>query len=49
MCAGLESPNAGPPLGLSFMGQGQVDAWVRQGGKGGVVVLLQVLLEQTVR
>lgn len=49
VCAGLESPNAGPPLGLSFMGQGQVDAWMRQGGKGGVVVLLQALLEQTVR
>lgn len=30
----------------SFVGQSQIDAWVGQGGVGGVVVLLQVLLQQ---
>lgn len=48
MGAGLVASHAVPLPELSFVGKSQIDAGVRQGGVGGVVVLLQVLLQQAV-
>lgn len=48
MGAGLVAAHIVAPPEASFVGQSQIDVWVEQGGVGGVVVLLQVLLQQAV-
>lgn len=48
VCVGLVAGHTSALLHLPLVGQGQVEAWVGQGGVGVVVVLLQVLLEETV-
>lgn len=48
MGAGLVAAHTVALPELSLVGQSQIDAWVRHGGVGGVVILLQVLLQQAV-
>lgn len=48
MGAGLVAAHAVAPPELSLVGKSQIDAWVGQRGVGGVVILLQVLLQQAV-
>lgn len=44
MGAGLMAAHTVALSELSLVGKSQIDAWVRQRGVGGVVILLQVLL-----
>lgn len=48
MGAGLVAAHTVALPELSLVGKSQIDAWVRQRGVGGVVILLQVLLQQAV-
>lgn len=48
MGAGLVPAHTVALLEFSLLGKSQIDAWVSQRGVGGVVIFLQVLLQQAV-